>query len=95
MTEAPESAPCPCVAEARTPDPICTIHGNRAPDQAPESTLAGYRCGDCGSRNLRWTLGSCAGCSESLDGDAVPASRTEGMFHRRCWLTMITGRDAS
>ncbi len=44
-----------------------------------------WHCGDCGSTNLKHTLGNCTGCGKNLDGEQSPASRTEGMFHRACW----------
>lgn len=49
-----------------------------------------HYCGACGSRDIRFTLGPCAGCGLSLDGERDPKSRAEGMFHAACWARRVT-----
>lgn len=56
---------------------------------------AGWSCGDCGSRNLVYDMGDCAACGKSLNGERYPASRSEGMFHRRCWNARVADANRS
>jgi hypothetical protein len=57
--------------------------------ETPGRVLSHHYCGDCGSTRILFTLGTCAGCGKTLDGEPSPASRSEGMFHRACWLRHV------